>query len=451
MTLAIEALRHAFEGLIPTAIATASADGTPNVTYLSYVEYLDCTRVALSCQFFNKTRRNVGENPWACLFIHDPSTLAAYRITVRFDHSEYEGPLFDRMSARILAIASHTGMAGTFKLLSADVYEVHSIESVDDFLLPTEKGLPVREAGANRGVLFGLQRVSEAVAQADDLETLIADVLEIMDESFGFQHAMLLLPDESGARLFTVASRGYGQSGVGSEVKLGDGLIGAVAQQRLSLRLSAVDRDLRYGRAIRDQAQAAGGGRAAPEVPMPGLRDAQSQLAMSLVARDRLVGVLAVESRSALCFDEWHESVLRIIGNQVAIGIQNLANREDEDEPVRAPVEPPRPAGRRVRRFRFYADDDCVFVDDEYLVRNVPGKILWKILRCHSSGGRTEFTNRELRLDASLGLPEIKDNLESRLILLRKRLEERCPELRLVRSGRGRFTLDVGCEISLEE
>ncbi len=465
----LERLMRCFQGVVPACVATCSADGEPNVSYVSHVHYVDARHVALSCQFFNKTRRNVLENPSAVVTLHDPLTFDAYRLTLRFAHAETAGPLFDLMSLRIEAIASHTGMKGIFKLIAADVYEVLAIEPVTGFLLPPGDDDAVDPPPATQrimGELAGLQILSAQVNRAQDLEGLLDAVLAATRALFDVEHLLLLLAEESTDHLTTVASRGYGESGVGAEVRLGEGLIGSVAEQRRPLKVAGIPYEMRYGRAIRERFRAVTRSEPEKEIPLPGLADVQSQLALPLVVQDRLVGVLALESRDPLHFDVWHECFLEILGNQIALGIATLSAREQrldaaEEGESRVAVSPgasgppasPRPPASpgATRTFTFYRNDDCVFVDDEYLIRNVPGRILWTILGEHRRAGRREFSNRELRLNTSLGLPAVKDNLESRLILLRRRLEQKCPDVRLVPTKRGRFALELGCEIVLVE
>lgn len=457
----LEELQACFQGVIPSQMATCSADGEPNITYISQVYYVDEKHVALSCQFFNKTRRNVTENPLATVVLHDPITFETWRLRLRFLRAETSGRLFDEMSMRIQVIASHTGMAGVFKLLSADVYDVLACEPVEGFLTPPD---PVLDAVSPPNVsgpmteLRSLQLVSERIAHARDLDGLLAATLLGLDECLGFSHSMVLLADECTGRLVTIASRGYGAVGIGAEVTPGQGVIGTAAEKKRLLRMSGVGAEMRYGRAIRGRVEASGGsGQLTPEIPLPGLADAQAQLALPLIASQRLIGVLAIESADPLCFDEWDEAFLQIVGNQIAIGIDRMRVIEEEDgaDATRRSGELSSPANdrrpTRKRSFVYFRNDDCVFVDGEYLIRNVPGKILWKILRQRVDEGRLEFSNRELRLDPTLGLPPIKDNLETRLILLRKRLEEKCPDVRIVPVRRGRFSLEIEGEVELIE
>lgn len=122
-----EELRPALQGIIPATLATCSAGGEPNGTYISQVFYVDDDHVAISFQFFNKTFRNVRENPRAHVKVIHPETGEEWSMDIGYDHSETEGPIFESMEMQLEAIASVQGMSEVFKLKAADIYKVKTL------------------------------------------------------------------------------------------------------------------------------------------------------------------------------------------------------------------------------------------------------------------------------------------------------------------------------------
>jgi len=444
VTPSLESIRACLEGVVPSLVATCAADGVPNLTYVSQVHYVDRRHVALSFQFFNKTRENILANPRATVFLIDPHTAARYVLQVRYLRTETSGGLFERMKAHLAGIASHTGMAGVFKLQGADVYEALGIEH-----LPGPELAPPPERS---GLLGAVRHVSTLLASASDLHTILDDVLAVLESDLGIAHAMVMLIDRSHERLFTVASRGYPASGVGSEIALGHGVIGVAAREGTAIRITHGTSEYAYSRTMRERAERHGLAELLEtEIPLPGLPAPGSQLAVPLRVSGCTVGVLFVESPQEARFSWEDEDALVAIAAQLGTTIVVLQQAADasDDAPARA-EHAPTPRGTPLV-VRHYAADHSVFIGDEYLIKGVAGAIFRKLVRDFLVEGRTDFTNRELRLDPSIRLPDITDNLEARLILLVRRLQERGPDIHIEKTGRGRFHLAVRRPLTLTE
>ena len=137
-------IKGAMQGVIPSHVVTCSSDGTPNASVISQSYYVDDDHVALSHQFFNKTVRNVRENPRALVSLISPVTFETWDLDLAFDHSETSGPVFDIMDMQIEAIASLVGMKGIFKLRSADIYRVLAVsKNVGERIPVSDIAVPV--------------------------------------------------------------------------------------------------------------------------------------------------------------------------------------------------------------------------------------------------------------------------------------------------------------------
>ena len=169
-----------------------------------------------------------------------------------------------------------------------------------------------------------IQQISTEITSTLDLDEVLEIVLGAMDRVLGFTHSMLLLPDVGHGMLVVAATHGYEAGGAGARVRFGEGVIGVVAERRKMMRMGNIGASMRYLRTVRARMEAAGQvGPAEAAAPLPGLPDAQSQLALPLTVKDRLVGVLVVESLRLNAFDELDEVLLRIVGNQAATAIDN--------------------------------------------------------------------------------------------------------------------------------
>jgi len=89
------------------------------------------------------------------------------------------------------------------------------------------------------------------------------------------------------------------------------------------MRVSNIGVQRRYLSAIRTSI--GGGAPQEQRARLPGLEDAQSQIALPLLAKDRLIGVFAVESPVVNAFDELDEALLKIVGNLAASAIDNAS------------------------------------------------------------------------------------------------------------------------------
>ena len=173
-----------------------------------------------------------------------------------------------------------------------------------------------------------LHRVSADINSTLDLDEICDIALRTMDELFEFHHANILLLDPDRRTLKVIGSRGYENQAIGGRVQVGTGVIGMVAQKRQMMHVNNLGQQRAYAAAQRREMQRSG----APlgeAIPVPGLPNAESQIAIPLLIRDDLIGVFSIESPVPRSFGEHERDLVSIIANQIASAINNARLYEE--------------------------------------------------------------------------------------------------------------------------
>ena len=177
-----------------------------------------------------------------------------------------------------------------------------------------------------------IERVASQISKTLNLDAIAKTMLISMEEYFGFKHSMILLLDSSESALKVIATHGYKEEGIGAEVKIGEGVIGMVAKKKKLMRMANLGAQKQYMQAIKQQIQPSEDTVVADEISLPGLKNAESQVAIPMLMEDELIGVFSVESDEVNIFDKSDELIIKILANQPANALQNAKLYQLEQE-----------------------------------------------------------------------------------------------------------------------
>jgi len=148
-----------------------------------------------------------------------------------------------------------------------------------------------------------LLEVADVVNTTLDLDTTLRRVAELVRKVIDYEIFAILLLNEKAQELRFRFQTGYPREYTDRvRIKVGQGVTGRAAQLRQAVLVEDVTKEDGYIEAI------------------PNVR---SELAVPLVVKNRVIGVIDLEAREAGYFTEEHRRLLTLIGSRMAVGIEN--------------------------------------------------------------------------------------------------------------------------------
>jgi sigma-B regulation protein RsbU (phosphoserine phosphatase) len=161
-------------------------------------------------------------------------------------------------------------------------------------LSKAEKPLPVEPL---------LLEVADVLATSLDLDTTLKRVAEVVRKVIDYEIFAILLLNERTQELKIRFQTGYPPDFADrTRLKVGEGVTGRAAQLRQSVLIDDVTDDPTY---------------------IPAVPNVRSELAVPLITKNRVIGVIDLEAREPGYFTEEHSRLLTLVASRMAAGIEN--------------------------------------------------------------------------------------------------------------------------------
>ena len=148
-----------------------------------------------------------------------------------------------------------------------------------------------------------LLEVADVVNTTLDLDTTLRRVAELVRKVIDYEIFGILLLNEKTQELYFRFSVGHSrETAERIRIKVGEGVTGTAAQRREAVLVDDVSDHPQYISAV---------------------ANVRSELAVPLIVKNRLIGVIDIESLQPHHFTEEHKRLLTLIASRMAIGIEN--------------------------------------------------------------------------------------------------------------------------------
>ena len=145
--------------------------------------------------------------------------------------------------------------------------------------------------------------MADVVNTTLDLDTTLRRVAELVRKVIDYEIFAILLLNEKAQELRFRFQTGYPKEFADrTRIKVGQGVTGRAAQLRQSILVNDVTKEDGYIEAI---------------------ANVRSELAVPLIVKNRLIGVIDIEAREPGYFKEEHQRLLTLIASRMAVGIEN--------------------------------------------------------------------------------------------------------------------------------
>ena len=184
-------------------------------------------------------------------------------------------------------------------------------------LLEQNRAILEQIAEARSFELETVVEVNQQIATILNVDRLLQDVVDLTKERFGFYHVHIYLLDEASNTLSIEAGAGHVGRQLASEApKLALGNRDSIVSNAARQRRPQVINDTQASKLFS---------------PNPALPDTRSEMALPLIARGRLLGVLDVQHDEEDYFSDEILKVLRVLANQIAVAYSNARLFQETD------------------------------------------------------------------------------------------------------------------------